>query len=416
MELLWAISARTFASRLIVRLLGVACCLLLTGCQNGRRMQADLYQRELRLQEDEIYRLEDYIEEYQGIISGYRCEIDELKRELASSQSDRTASPTRPRPESVQLSPRRDVDRRDEESSLLTTPEPTDFDPPSTEPLPPGSETPAEEAPAFKPGGASEDVPAIESLDEAPAFEGAAIDDRRASQIAATPREPALLQPISATLPANRLPANQLRDETPPNPYPTAIAAQQPAVEPAPETIGDPSLRVTAEATDDTATIAVVVETSTADALRRFNGTVSVMLTDPTEQEGVSKRIARWDFTEAEVRDAIESDTAGLRLTIALPAATPTDRPLRLWVRMVDRSNQRKLQATSVRFLAEPLRLIENESLAESGSMHRLPTAENGYSRDAVVQTNASGWRTPDRNATERRIDSAVAPASYEVW
>ena len=31
---------------------------------------------------DEIYRLEDYIEEYQGIIAGYRCEIDDLKREL----------------------------------------------------------------------------------------------------------------------------------------------------------------------------------------------------------------------------------------------------------------------------------------------------------------------------------------------
>jgi hypothetical protein len=369
-------------------------------------MQTDLYQRELRLQEDEIYRLEDYIEEYQGIISGYRCEIDELKRELASSQSDRAASPTRPRPESVQLSP-----RTKEESSLLTTPEPTDFDSSSSEPLPPGTDTPAEEAPAFKPGRSSEDVPAIESLDEAPAFEGAAIDDRRASQIAATPREPALLQPISATLPAN-----QLRDETPPNPYPNAVAAQLPVVEPAPETIGDPSLHVIAEATEDTATISVIVEANESDALRRFNGTVSVMLTDPTEQEGVSKRIARWDFTEAEVRDAMQSDTAGLRLTIALPTETPTDRPLRLWVRMVDRSGQRKLQATSVRFLAEPLRLIENESLAESGSMHRLPAAENGHSRDAVVQTNANGWRTPDRNAADRRVDSAVAPASYEAW
>lgn len=413
MEPLRAISARTAASRLIVCLLPAACCLLLTGCRNsGRQMQADLYQRELRLQEDEIYRLEDYIEEYQGIISGYRCEIDELKRELAASQSNRSASPTTSRPNSVQLSPR----RREAESSLLTTPEPTDFYPPSTEPLPPGSETPAEEAPAFKPGRAREDVPAIESLDEAPAFEGAAIDDRHASQIAATPREPALLQPISATLPTSRLPAKQLREETPPNPYPNAITKRSPAVEPTPEMVGDPSIRVAAEATEDTATIAVVVETSAADALRRFTGTVSVMLTDPSEQEGVSKRIARWDFTEAEVRDAIHSDTAGLRLTIALPPETPTDRPLRLWVRMVDRSNQRKLQATSVRFLAEPLRLIENESLAAAGSLHRLPMAENYRPNEAVVQTNADGWRTPDRNVTERRVDAAVAPASYEAW
>jgi hypothetical protein len=139
------------------------------------------------------------------------------------------------------------------------------------------------------------------------------------------------------------------------------------------------------------------------------------MLTDPAE-DGQSKRVARWDFTEAEVREAIESDTAGLRLTIGLPTETPTDRPLRLWVRMVDRSNQRKLQATSVRFFAEPLRLIENESLADAGSLHCLPTAVNDRPRDAVVQTDANGWRTPNRNVTERRFDSAVAPASYEAW
>ena len=127
MEPLRAISARTAASRLAVCLLPAACCLLLTGCQNsGRQMQTDLYQRELRLQEDEIYRLEDYIDEYQGIIAGYRCEIDDLKRELAESQSNRSVAPTTTRPNSVQLSP----PRRDAVSSLLTTPEPTAFDPP----------------------------------------------------------------------------------------------------------------------------------------------------------------------------------------------------------------------------------------------------------------------------------------------
>ena len=373
MEPLRAISARTAASRLTVCLLSAACCLLVAGCQNGRRMQADLYQRELRLQEDEIYRLEDYIEEYQGIIAGYRCEIDDLKRELAEAQSERRSGAPSARSDSVQLSP-----RKKNETSLLTTPEPTDFDPPSSEPLPPGDITPTEEAPAFKPGATAAPLKA-EPLEEAPAFEGAAIEAGRASQIAEAPREPALLQPISATLPAKQLP-----EETPPKPYPNAVAKRSPAVEPAPELVGDPTLRVTAEAIDDASqTISVVVESQQAEYLRRFTGTVSVMLTDPAE-DNRSKRIARWDFTEAEVREAIQSDTAGLRLTIALPVETPTDRPLRL---------------------------IENESLADAGPLHRLPSAEAG---GAVVRSESSGWRTP--TAAERRVDSAVTPASYEAW
>ncbi len=401
METLRAISARTAASRLIVCLLPAACCLLLTGCQNGRRMQADLYQRELRLQEDEIYRLEDYIEEYQGIIAGYRCEIDDLKRELAAAPSKRTTSSTTTRSDSVQLSP-----REDDETSLLTTPEPTDFDSPDAEPLPPG-----DEAPVFQPGGASDVAPPGESLDEAPPFEGASRSRDRVSQVAEAPREPALLQPISATLPTKRL-----NSEVPPNPYPNAVARKAPAVEPEPEVVGDPTIQVAAEATGDASpTISVVVESQEADALRRFDGAVSVMLTDPADA-GLSKRVARWDFTPAEVREAIGSDTSNLRLMIALPAATPTDRPLRLWVRMVDRSGQRKLQATSVRFLAEPLRLIENESLADASSMHRLPATEDGRSGDAVVRSENNGWRTPDRNAAERHMDAAVTPASYEAW
>lgn len=56
---------------------------MVVGCNSGKQLQRDLYQRELRLQEDEIYRLEDYIEQYQGIIREYRCRNAELEQQLS---------------------------------------------------------------------------------------------------------------------------------------------------------------------------------------------------------------------------------------------------------------------------------------------------------------------------------------------
>lgn len=395
MEPLRAISTRTSASRLAVCLLPAACCLLLAGCQNGRRMQADLYQRELRLQEDKIYRLEDYVEEYQAIISGYRCEIAELKRDLAAAST----KPSSTRSTTIELPPT-DIDV----PSILETPKPTDLDPLSAEPFPAGGTTPGDEAPKFKPGGAA-------PLDEAPIFNGAENGRDRVSHVAEASREPALLQPISATLAAT--PA---QNDNPPHPYPNAAPQRPPAVEPLPELVGDPSIRLFAEMANDPApSIAVVVAPSETDALRSFSGVISVMLTDPAE-DGRTKRIARWDFDESEVRAAVQSNRQGLSVTIALPSETPTDRPLRLWVRMVDRSGNRKLQATDVRFLANPLRLVESEALAESAMLHRLPAPVDDGSNAAVVQSSSGAWRAPSRVAAERRVDSAVAPASFEAW
>lgn len=353
-------------------------------------MQADLYQRELRLQEDEIYRLEDYIEEYQAIISGYRCEVADLKRELAEAQDAAPAATPAPAARPT-----------DDGPSLLRTPEPTDFAPAPAEELPAGEE----EAPPFNPGGQSDPS----SLDAAPLFDGASHQTDHATQLADAPRERAPLRQASAVV--SRDPR---RIDAPPNPYPTATAKRRPEVEPAPEAIGDPSIRLTAEPADEAVpSLVALIESPEGDALRRFDGEVSVMLTDPSE-DGRTKRIARWDFSAAEVRAAREADTHRLALTIALPEATPTDRPLRLWVRLVERNGQRRLQATSVRFLAPPLRLVENESLAAEGMLLRLPAPDGApASGAAIVHTEQGRWRS---SSPERRIDTAVAPASYEAW
>lgn len=56
---------------------------LFPGCQSGG--QYDQAARELRLQEDELYALENYLEEYQQLVCKYRTENAALKRQLAAN-------------------------------------------------------------------------------------------------------------------------------------------------------------------------------------------------------------------------------------------------------------------------------------------------------------------------------------------
>jgi hypothetical protein len=57
--------------------------LLFAGCQSGG--QYDQAARELRMQEDELYALENYLEEYQRLVCKYRTENAALKRQLAAN-------------------------------------------------------------------------------------------------------------------------------------------------------------------------------------------------------------------------------------------------------------------------------------------------------------------------------------------
>ncbi|TWT96181.1 hypothetical protein Pla108_32690 [Botrimarina colliarenosi] len=406
MELWWANSARTVASSHTGCLLAVVGCLLLSGCRNsGRQMQSDLYQRELRLQEDEIYRLEDYIEEYQGIVSGYRCEVADLKRELAAARSAEPAPATLPAPS------RSSRDTIDTGPSLLKTPEPSDLRPLPSETLPAGDEV----APPFNPAGAKDPGGAeagAESLDVAPPFEGAGILEPLPARSADAPREPAPLRQVSA------LAAPRPINNTPPNPYPTADAGRQALstadAEPTPELVGDPAIRVTAERGETTASVVALVSEIELGVLKDFVGEVSVMLTDPTA-DGRQRRVARWDFSPLEVREAHDIDAGHLALTIALPEATPRRQPLRLWVRLIDRDGKRRLQATEVAFVGAPPELADSDALTAQTSPRRLPATEalSGETK-VVAQSDPNGWRSANTNAHERRYDNAVAPASYD--
>ncbi len=59
---------------------------LVVGCQSGA--QQDLVARELRMQEDKIYAMEDYLTQYQQLVCKYRSENTALRRRLADDYYD----------------------------------------------------------------------------------------------------------------------------------------------------------------------------------------------------------------------------------------------------------------------------------------------------------------------------------------
>ena len=76
--------------------------LLLIGCQSNA--QQDLIARELRMQEDQIYAMEDYLTQYQQLLCDVRAENAALRRKLADVQGGESLpAPTPVRDESLRL-------------------------------------------------------------------------------------------------------------------------------------------------------------------------------------------------------------------------------------------------------------------------------------------------------------------------
>ena len=60
--------------------LGTSTVLVMVGCRSND--QQDLITRELRMQEDQLYAMEDYISQYQQLVCKYRSENAALRRQM----------------------------------------------------------------------------------------------------------------------------------------------------------------------------------------------------------------------------------------------------------------------------------------------------------------------------------------------
>ncbi len=90
--------------------------LFLTGCQSGG--QQDLVVREMRQQEDQIFAMQNYLEDYQKLLCQYRADNAALKRQLAEGRSseprskdDNSNSPKELEPRKRRTSPPKESDQ-----------------------------------------------------------------------------------------------------------------------------------------------------------------------------------------------------------------------------------------------------------------------------------------------------------------
>ncbi|MEM6656055.1 MAG: hypothetical protein AAF596_09650 [Planctomycetota bacterium] len=363
-------------------LLSAVGCLLPIGCNNGKQLQRDLITRELRLQEDEIYRLEDYLEEYQRKVCALRKENRELKEQIAG-ETERNGDAAAEPPELL-----------GGEHSLLDLP-----DDPAPEPPRPGSETTDDR---FVPP----DVPRFE-------FGTPADPPTPSNGSAATPLElpgPAAGDPLpSDSPPTDPLPRG---NEPPPfepgppmiqpietdaPPLPEEIIAPTPMLEsptleplsfeadideltpidqllqaermlPINNVTGAPPLAPQAPGHADRLTITALPGPAEPDGQRtlavgvaaydaagepvRFAGEASVMLrvAGRPGAGGPPRKIARWDFVPTEVAASTTDSGREDRLSflVALPPAAPTGTPIELWVRLVDNEGAKTLGVTQI--------------------------------------------------------------------
>lgn len=458
-------------------LLPAALCLLvlpnLVGCNNGKQLQADLYQRELRLQEDEIYRLEDNVEEYQAIVRGYRCEVSDLKRELAEVQPQPQVITPAEGPR-FQPTPVGEIDiqpfKAPQIESVPEEPLPRTSSP-KVEPLKFRPAPDAPEAPVFTPGADTIQLDRAASL---ALHEEAKSPARKKSKANAAAAKVVLLGDAMPPLP---FPATKARPiaELPFEPLPLeTLAIEHASIELAPyeepmprveETILDeaivlnelatPLLKLAAvdsvqvdlqngpRETSGEATLVARLSPLSSGEPAYFEGEASVLIADMS-QRGSRRRIGRWDFTTDEVAQAWAEDSTQLELPLLLPAELiskmPTDRPLRLWVRLVDSRGHKTLHSMDVDFLDHPWRLAETRPLEAiqarpiemaSLSLRRLPIESTEPSEESTQERVAqadpaqtkeaspiqSGWKRAVLHRSNARTtskrDDAVRPATY---
>lgn len=417
-------------------LLAAALGLLAAGCQGNRHAYRDIYQRELRLQEDEIYRLEDCIKEYQGMIRGYRMEIDQLHNRLQSVGDSGAATTGQPDndtqrsvldpPQLERLTPDPPADRARDGLPFrvpdidLGTPDQA----PSRAPTPrPAIDVPPMDVPPV-------DIPPLDPTpqDAAPGDAGPAV----------TP--PGGIPPID--IPGAGLPPERGREdtygpiETLPLPTPDDPLGEAPAWDDAPRNasaapLGDAEIEGYAGAPLDTGEatlVALVRPTAPGGEPARVDAQVSLLLARPDNQQ----KLAQWDFTPQEIAAAWRVGVARplLNLEIVLPDGVPMDEPLELWVRITDADGAKVLKRAEV--VLNQLASIDHAKLAAAtGGVHVAShdgPAEAGGGAAWKVSDRASrvapaplvmpnrlesnGWKQTERAAPPRKLEPAAQAAA----
>jgi hypothetical protein len=282
------------------------------GCRSQSRVNQQLLERELRLQEDCIWRLKWAMEDQQRALDDARAQADTFKKEADTVRGKAASGPDLSPPSSI-LAPA-ESGRDSEAPRLPPAPGASPGDAPLVEPPPSG-------APSLRAPGTSSEPSAPRRRNpprSREAFEGPAITQASAvselrSRTSDKENPPERLNP---DLTIDRIVLNE------------AVSG---------------GLNLDGKPGDEL--LGVVIEQRDAkDARMIAPGDVSIVVVDPAI-EGKASKIARWDFDADEVAKHVRRNREGAALQFELPwPKMPEHSDLRLFVRFTTYDG-RKLEA-----------------------------------------------------------------------
>lgn len=288
----------------------LALALGIAGCQSGG--QHDVVVRELRMQEDQLYALENYLTQYQQLVRKYRSENTALRRQLAEVQGETDGIlPTRaPEP-----------GERPSKASGPSLSEPA-IPPPQGTPMPADGTGPEE--------------PMIPPLEPMPSASSSSFNSVGNESVVA-----------SSTAVSGKATLAQLvlvdNDSTPPAAG-AVDAAHRMSMQ------GE----VRANAAGGGPRLVVDIEMSDADTAADWNdATLSIMLL--TRADGATPQsLARWDFSAEELLEAaaLADDRIYFRFYLELPEDTAATAATEIWARCLQASGEKTLVHADIDLLS----------------------------------------------------------------
>lgn len=305
----------------------------LLGCQSNS--DRDLIARDRRMQEDQIYALQDYITQYQQLLCRYRTENASLRRQLADGTVTESPSSLQP------MTPPRT--KRPSSTEPVTPPTPQ-----FQTPIPPGAKE--RRTPPPPPQTPSDlqtpDVPPLNSSGDATPRGDAYADSSEGPRVSTedvvtasyeVPSRGVLAagEAASAAGEPRQNPHNRT-DRTASNQHPTSNNILL-------------SGKVVANSNGGPRIMVDVIPPTSADGQQPFEGSVSLMLLT-TDANGEQHNVGRWDFNADDVHAAFVDGATRptLRFFVEMPTRTNVDGPTTLWTRLVPRDGAKLLAHANV--------------------------------------------------------------------
>jgi hypothetical protein len=313
--------------------------LLLAGCRSNA--QQDLIAREMRMQEDQLYAMEDYISQYQQLVCKYRSENAALRRQMADGSNEG------------------DVDELPRPGSNVR----------------PGAER---SGPTFRaPHTPSRNEPESDVIEiqvpDIPPLEGST-STQGDSEITTTTYNERAGEAASA---AGEKPNGQSTTHSEP-PHPVSLRGEVIAN----DSGGGPRLMVDVERLNPSGQ-------GTA-----FVGTLSLLLLERSA-DNIPQNLARWDFSAQDVQSAAEPAAGehAMRFYLELPADTPVSNASEIWVRLLPREGKKLLAHADID-LRQPGEFASHRAAPSITTTQTTPTVASSWNTDE----SSSAPSTADSN------------------